>query len=62
MVIFINTPPGMICIDVMSILRGVPLKMIGYIQQVWVSAYKRYWDIQMMAIFMNTLPDTICID
>ena len=29
-VIFINTLPGMICIDVMSTLRGMSLKMIGY--------------------------------
>ena len=61
-VIFINTLPGMICIDVMSTLRGMPLKMIGYSQQVWVSGYKRYWNIQMTAIFMNTLPDMICFD
>ena len=27
---FINTPPDMICIGVMSTLRGMPLKMIGY--------------------------------
>ena len=27
---FINTPPDMICIGVMSTLRGMPLKMIAY--------------------------------
>ena len=31
-------------------------------QQICVSGYKRYWNIKMTAILMNTLPDTVCID
>ena len=105
---FINTPPDMICIDVMSTLRGMPSndwiesagmnfrlstlseysngsyihecttryyrhrcnvdftrnapqKFWTHSQQVWVSGYKCYWNIETTFMFINAPPDMICI-
>ena len=41
---------------------NAPLNDWTHSRQVWVSGYKRYWNNEMMAIYINTLPDMICID
>ena len=58
--IFINTLPGMICIDVMSTFSCCPQNDWIHSQQVWVSGDKRYWNNLMTVIFMNRY--MICID
>ena len=41
---------------------ALPKKWLIYNEQVWVSGYKPDWSNQTRPVFMNILPDVICID
>ena len=58
-----KAPTDMIVVDVMLTLSCIAREIDGsHNEQVWVLGYKPHGSKQTRDIFMNTLPDMVCID